>query len=102
MILIDTHCHLYGEEFTADIDAVIERAQQQGVNRFYLPGIDSEAIPSMMALEERFPGVCIAMMGLHPCYVKENFREELVIVGDWLKKTPICSHRRDRFGFLLG
>ena len=91
MILIDTHCHLYGEEFTADIDAVIERAQQQGVNRFYLPGIDSEAIPSMMALEERFPGVCIAMMGLHPCYVKENFREELVIVGDWLKKRPFVA-----------
>ena len=91
MILIDTHCHLYGEEFTADIDAVIERARKQGVNRFYLPSIDSEAIPSMMALEEKYPGVCISMMGLHPCYVKENFREELVIVGDWLAKRPFVA-----------
>ena len=91
MILIDTHCHLYGEEFTADIEAVIERAQRQGVNRFYLPAIDSEAIPSMMALEEKFSGVCIPMMGLHPCYVKENFRDELVIVGDWLAKRPFVA-----------
>ena len=91
MILIDTHCHLYGEEFTADIDAVIERARKQGVNRFYLPSIDSEAIPSMMALEEKYPDVCIPMMGLHPCYVKENFREELVIVGDWLAKRPFVA-----------
>lgn len=91
MIMIDTHCHLYGEEFKDDIDAVIERARQQGVSRFYLPSIDSKAIPGMLALETKYPGVCIAMMGLHPCYVKANYREELAIAEEWLAKRPFVA-----------
>lgn len=91
MIMIDTHCHLYGEEFKDDIDAVIERARQQGVSRFYLPSIDSKAIPAMLALETKYPGVCIAMMGLHPCYVKANYREELAIAEEWLAKRPFVA-----------
>lgn len=91
MIMIDTHCHLYGEEFKDDIDAVIERARQQGVSRFYLPSIDSKAIPAMLSLETKYPGVCIAMMGLHPCYVKANYREELTIAEEWLAKRPFVA-----------
>lgn len=89
--MIDTHCHLYGEEFSADLDAMIGRAREVGVQQFYLPGIDSSAIPSMMDLEERFPGVCVAMMGLHPCYVKENYRDELAVVEEWLTKRPFAA-----------
>lgn len=91
MILIDTHCHLYGEEFKDDIGAVITRAQQQGVTRFYLPAIDSEAIPGMLELEIEYPGVCIPMMGLHPCYVKENYRQELAIAEEWLAKRSFVA-----------
>jgi len=91
MILIDTHCHLYGEEFKDDIGAVIERAQKQGVTRFYLPAIDSEAIPGMLELEIEYPGVCISMMGLHPCYVKENYRHELAIAEEWLAKRSFVA-----------
>ena len=69
MILIDTHCHLYLEEFKNDIGEVMERAIQSGVERFYLPGIDSTVIPDMLQLEEKYPGRCFAMMGLHPCSV---------------------------------
>jgi hypothetical protein len=76
MTIIDTHAHLYAEEFIADVDLVIERAQNKGVSKIYLPAIDSSETESMLALEQKFPGVCIAMMGLHPCYVKENFKEE--------------------------
>ena len=86
MKLIDTHCHLYVEEFKNDVDAVITRAQAQGVEQFYLPGIDSESIPAMLALEASYPGVCKAMMGLHPCYVKENYLQELNIVQHWLEQ----------------
>lgn len=81
---IDTHCHLYVEEFKTDVDAVIARALAQGVEQFYLPGIDSESIPDMLALEAQYPGVCKAMMGLHPCYVKDNVDQELSIVEHWL------------------
>ena len=72
MTIIDTHAHLYSEEFQVDIDLVMDRAQKAGVSKMYLPAIDSSETESMMALEQKYPGVCIAMMGLHPCYVKEN------------------------------
>ena len=86
--LIDTHCHLYGQDFTKDIRAVIERAENEGVRRFYLPAIDSEVIDAMLQLELDFPGKCFAMMGLHPCSVKEDYREELALVEQWLAKRP--------------
>lgn len=91
MNLIDTHCHLYAEEFDADRDEMIARARAAGINRFYLPAIDSEAIPGMLALEAQYPGVCTAMMGLHPCYVKENYLQELAIVEEWLKKRDFVA-----------
>jgi TatD DNase family protein len=75
--MIDTHCHLYVNEFKEDIAAVIERAQIAGVNKFYLPAIDSSSHADMIALEERFKGNCFAMIGLHPCSVKEDYVKEL-------------------------
>jgi TatD DNase family protein len=91
MILIDTHTHLYAEEFIDDIDGVIKRAEEAGVKRFYLPAIDSTATEAMLGLENSFPGKCIAMMGLHPCYVKENYRDELRLVADWLAKRKFVA-----------
>ncbi|NOT91228.1 TatD family hydrolase [Ferruginibacter sp.] len=91
MILTDTHTHLYAEEFTTDIDEVITRAENEGVNKFYLPAIDSTAHKQMIMLEEKYPGKCIAMMGLHPCYVKDNYISELQIVEDWLAKRKFAA-----------
>ena len=91
MVLIDTHCHLYLDEFKTDIDAVIDRARQYGVTKFYLPAINSETIPDMLGLEAKYPGVCIPMMGLHPCSVKENYRVELAVAEEWLNKRPFTA-----------
>jgi TatD DNase family protein len=91
MQLIDTHCHLYSEEFSKDIRDVIQRAENEGVQRFYLPAIDSEAIDGMLQLEQDFPGKCIAMMGLHPCSVKENYKQELEVVSKWLSKRSFAA-----------
>jgi TatD DNase family protein len=91
MILTDTHCHLYAEEFTNDIDAVIARGEAEGVNKFYLPAIDSTAHEQMLALEQQYPGKCIAMMGLHPCYVKDNYLQELKLVEEWLGKRTFAA-----------
>jgi len=90
-MIIDTHCHLYLDEFKNDITEVIKRAEAETVNRFYLPAIDSSEIENMFLLENKFPGKCIAMMGLHPCYVKENFLEELNIVRNWLSKRRFAA-----------
>ncbi len=91
MKIIDTHCHLYLEEYKKDIDPLIRRANELGVIKFYLPGIDKEVIADMLALEKKYPGECIPMMGLHPCSVKENYKEELKIIEDWLHKRKFVG-----------
>lgn len=90
-MIIDTHCHLYLDEFKADIAAVIERAEREGVQKFYLPAIDSSETDNMFLLENKFPGKCFAMMGLHPCYVKENYLQELDLVKNWLSKRKFAA-----------
>ncbi len=89
--MIDTHTHLYLPEFQPDIAEVINRAEEAGVSKFYLPNIDSSSISDLLKLEEAFPGKCIAMMGLHPCSVKENYINELKLVEEWLKKRPFVA-----------
>lgn len=91
MQIIDTHCHLYSDEFNDDIEAVIKRAEHESVTQFFLPAIDSSTHNSMLQLEEKYAGKCIAMMGLHPCYVKNNYTDELLIVEDWLAKRKFAA-----------
>ena len=91
MKLIDTHCHLYSDEFKQDIHTVIESAKANGVQQFYLPAIDRGTASAMLALEQQFTGECIAMMGLHPCSVKENYREELAFAEEWLTRRPFVA-----------
>ncbi|HEX7412650.1 MAG TPA: TatD family hydrolase [Bacteroidia bacterium] len=84
-MFVDTHTHLYLKEFTADIDEVIKKAINVGVEKFFLPNIDSSFIDGINALCEKFPQYCFPMMGLHPCSVKENYLEELTIAYNLLK-----------------
>jgi len=91
MTIIDTHTHLYAEQFDEDRDEMIARAQALGVEQFYMPNIDSTSIEGMMALEEQYPDVCLPMMGLHPCSVKESYKEELATVKAWLDKRPFVA-----------
>jgi len=91
MILVDTHAHLYSEKFNDDINDVIKRSQDEGVERIYMPNIDSKSIDSMLELEQNFPGYCIPTMGLHPCHVDKDFEKELYIVEDWLSKRPFVA-----------
>ncbi len=91
MILIDTHAHLYSKEFKGDSKDVIQRAFDAGVARVYLPAIDSEVIDDMLKLEETYPGKFFAMMGLHPCSVNENYKDELDIVKRWLDKRSFAA-----------
>lgn len=90
-MFVDTHTHLYVKQFNHDRDEVIARARRAGVEAFYLPNIDRESIEAMLALEEAYPGCCFAMMGLHPCSVTADFREELALVREWLERRPFCA-----------
>jgi TatD DNase family protein len=90
-MIIDTHCHLYHEDFDADRPAMMQRANAQGVGGFYLPAIDSTVIEAMLQMEQDYPQQCYAMMGLHPCSVKENYEEELRVAEDWLARRKFVA-----------
>jgi TatD DNase family protein len=80
MVLTDTHTHLYSEEFDEDRDNMIQSAIAKGVSRLFVPSIDSSYTQKMYALEKQYPENVFLMMGLHPCYVKENYEDELAHV----------------------
>jgi TatD DNase family protein len=91
MKLIDTHTHLYVEEFKEDINEVLERALAEGVEKFYLPAIDSTETEALLQLEEKFPEKMFAMAGLHPCSVKENFKVELAKIEGQLAEREFAA-----------
>lgn len=91
MQFVDTHAHVYADEFAADIEKIIKNAQAAGINKILMPAIDSASLEAMLNIEQQFPAHCIAMMGLHPCYVKENFKEELKLVEGWLAKRKFIA-----------
>jgi TatD DNase family protein len=83
--LIDTHAHLYSPKFDPDRPDMVRRAIAAGVERMYLPNIDSESIQPMLDLEAAFPENCFAMMGLHPGHVQpDTYEQELALVEQWL------------------
>ncbi len=86
MIFSDTHTHLYSDEFKDDRAEVIQRAIHAGVSRLFIPSIDSTYTNEMYDLEQQYPDHIFLMMGLHPCYVKENYLEELAHVEAQLGK----------------
>lgn len=77
MTFIDTHSHLFLEEFADDLPEVIDRAKTAGVSKIFMPNIDCSTIEAMLKVTKQYEGYCYAMMGLHPTSVNENYREEL-------------------------
>lgn len=91
MRIIDTHSHIYSEEFDNDIDDVIKRAKQAGVEKILLPNIDTSSIDRLHSISDRYAGYCIPMMGLHPTSVGENWKEELDIIRKELSKRTYIA-----------
>ena len=91
MHFIDTHCHLYLPEFDNDLETVMDRAQNEGIEKFYMPAIDHRETDRLLKTESAYPEKCFAMMGLHPCSVKENYEEELRLVEDWFEKRRFAA-----------
>ncbi len=86
-LLIDTHAHLYDPTFDADRDQMLQRATAAGVQKIFLPNCDFETIGPMLALCQKYPQQCFPMLGLHPCYVKEDFEQELARLKIFLEKN---------------
>ncbi len=91
MIITDTHTHLYSDSFDEDRNEMIERAMKAGVERFFIPAIDSSYYSRMLDLETSYPKNTFLMMGLHPTSVKENVEEELNFVAEKLKERSFYA-----------
>jgi TatD DNase family protein len=83
-MITDTHTHLYSEQFDEDRAAMMQRAKEAGVSRFFIPAIDSSYTERMLDLEKKHPNEVFLMMGLHPTSVKENYKDELALVKSWI------------------
>ena len=83
-MLIDTHSHLFLEEFSEDLPQVMERARKAGVSHIFMPNIDSMTIEPMLSVCADYPDLCYPMIGLHPTSVNETYERELAIVRERL------------------
>ena len=89
--MIDTHSHIYSEEFDADRDEVIRRAKEAGVRHIILPNVDRETLPRMLQLEAEQAGYCFAAIGLHPTSVKDDYASELELVKQELARRKYIA-----------
>ncbi|MGC9352420.1 MAG: TatD family hydrolase [Mariniphaga sp.] len=85
-MLIDTHAHIYSEDFLHDVDEVLQRAYDNDVKKIVLPNIDSGSVKRLLDLADAYPHLCFPLMGLHPTSVAADYREELEAVEYWLEK----------------
>lgn len=75
--MIETHAHIFLPQFTDDLAEVIDRAQRSGIDKILMPNIDVSTISEMIKVEKQFPEICKSMIGLHPCSVKADYKNEL-------------------------
>lgn len=91
LVLFDTHAHLYSKQFDGDREAMLTRAIEAGVGKFFLPNVDHDSIEAMHALADAHPDHCFPMMGLHPCSVGEDNGAALEEVERLLRTGRYCA-----------
>ena len=75
--MIDTHSHIYLEEFDNDREAVVEHARKAGLRHLVLPNVDMHTYDAMVGTHEAYPGYTSMAMGLHPTSVEADWIEQL-------------------------
>lgn len=89
-MFIDTHTHLFAEEFDADRKEMFERAISAGISKFILPNVDTDSLERTRKTYEEFSAVCFPLYGLHPCSVNANYKQDLAIIKEWIdREKPI-------------
>ncbi len=88
---VDTHAHIYLEDFDQDRVDIISKCIDLGVQKIVMPNIDHASVDDLLETESRFPNTCFAAMGLHPCSVKKGFERELYMVEEWLTKRKFAA-----------
>jgi TatD DNase family protein len=88
---IDTHCHLYAEQFDNDRDLVVQNAIDAGVSTFLLPNIDLGSVEGLYNISEKYPDNCFPMMGLHPCSIDANYKKTLDLIYNELQSRKFIA-----------
>lgn len=86
--LIDSHTHIYSEDFATDLPDVLERAREAGIEGMILPNVDEKSYPRMMELSQQYPKLMYPCLGLHPTSVGANYQEQLQAL-----ETTLLEHR---------
>ncbi|MCH5721144.1 TatD family hydrolase [Niabella hibiscisoli] len=90
-MFIDTHAHIYSEQLLEEKNEFLERALRANVTTVLMPAIDTQSHKSMLDMEAVAPVTCLSMMGLHPCSVKEDFKQELDLIGNYLEQRKFVA-----------
>lgn len=90
-MIIDTHAHVYLEDFDEDANLIIERANEEGIEQILLPNIDMSSIDRLLSLSDKHPTLYKPMIGLHPCYVKEDYQVQLDQLKGYLDRKDIVA-----------
>lgn len=91
MQLIDTHAHLYAPAFSGEVAQIVQRSRDQHIRSIYMPNIDVSTIDNMLALEDQYPDLCHAMIGMHPCYIGKDFQKQLAQMETWLGRRSFVA-----------
>tara|TARA_B100001057_G_scaffold227039_2_gene227359 strand:+ start:1304 stop:2086 length:783 start_codon:yes stop_codon:yes gene_type:complete len=91
MYIIDSHIHLYLDEFSNDREKLIKNAENENIKKFLLPNIDLDSVEKMINLCKEHPKKCYPMLGLHPCYVDNNYEKKLSILENYLNTTKFIA-----------
>ncbi len=89
--MIETHAHIYDLQYEDDLNEMLGRAWNVGIEQIWMPNCDSATIGRMLEIADMEPERCLPMIGLHPCYVNENFESELRIVEEWLTERKFIA-----------
>lgn len=92
MSIVDTHSHIYEVDFNDDLDSVIERAKENGIEKVILPNVDLESIKPLLQICLKYPGYCVPALGLHPTSVKGDFKAVLESIYSYVNtQLNVCA-----------
>ncbi len=89
--LIDTHCHIDSQQFDADFDAVLQRAEAAGVEHIFLPNVDMDSIKKVLQLAQEYPGFILPMIGIHPTEIGDDYLSDLSIIHQYLSRQVFVA-----------
>lgn len=91
MQIIDTHTHLYLPEFDTDRDQVVDCAVRNGIVKLLMPNIDMDSVYKMIETENRYPGICYSMIGLHPTSIGKDYLSQLAKLQNLAANFRFCA-----------